>query len=205
MRPSCVKPPLQRLLLPFCLLALAVLPAAAQADAAPPLANAVILIIRHAEKPADGSGLTPAGQQRAAAYVHYFRAYSVGSMPVHVDHLIASADTKRSQRPRLTVEPLSKASGLPLDLRFRDKDVEGLASALASQPGGKTILICWHHSEIPALLQDLGAKPETLLPGGKWPSGVYNWVIQLRYDRAGHLLPGQAKRINERLLPGDAD
>jgi hypothetical protein len=37
------------------------------------LHNSVIVIIRHAEKPADGDGLAPAGEARANAYVDLFQ------------------------------------------------------------------------------------------------------------------------------------
>src|SRR5438105_3217071 len=89
----------------------------------PPLANEVILIIRHAEKPEEGTGLTPIGVQRANAYVDYFRAYRIDGQPAHLDHLIATADTKKSFRERLTLEPLGKALGQPLDIRFKTKNV----------------------------------------------------------------------------------
>jgi len=36
-------------------------------------ANATIYLIRHAEKPPSGKGLSPAGQARANAYVQYFQ------------------------------------------------------------------------------------------------------------------------------------
>jgi hypothetical protein len=190
-----------------CLLTLAFsfIPVGVHSASPSPLSNAVILIVRHAEKADDGPGLTPAGQQRAVSYVHYFQSYHIGPRVLHVNHLIATADSDSSQRPRLTMEPLSKALRLPIDNRFRDKDVDALAQSLETRPGGKTILICWHHGKIPELLQDLGADPTTLLPHGKWPPNVYNWVIQLRYDANGHLIPGQARRINEHLRPGDAD
>jgi broad specificity phosphatase PhoE len=188
------------LLLALCLLAGGVV-----AAPAPPLANVVILIVRHAEKPDSGPGLTPAGQQRATSYVRYFEEYRIGTQVLRVDRLIAAADTKASQRPRLTLEPLSRALKLPIDTQYRDKDTDALAQALKTQPGGKTILICWHHGDIPSLLQALGGDSDALLPKGKWPEGVYNWVIQLRYDGRGHLVPAQARRINEHLLPGDSD
>ena len=41
----------------------------------------------------------------------------------------------------------------------------------------------------------LGAGSGQLFPKGKWPDEVYDWVIQLRYDSAGHLV--EAKRIKE--------
>ena len=190
-----------------CLLATAFFLLSGYAEAAPqpPLANDVILIVRHAEKPDTGSGLTPTGQQRARAYVHYFERYQIDAKVMRLDYLIASADTKHSQRPRLTIEPLSNALQIPIDSRFHDNDIAPLAQAIESRPRGRTILICWHHGEIPALLQALGANSNALLPRGKWPNGVYDWVIQLRYDSNGHLLPGHARRVSEHLLPGDAD
>ena len=167
------------------------------------MAQAVLLIIRHAGKPASGAGLSPAGRQRAAAYVDYFQHCRLEARPLHLDRLIAAADTAESRRSRLTLEPLSEACGLPIDTRFKDEEVKRLAHALRAQPGGRNILICWHHEEIPALLRALGADPDWLLPKGKWPAAVYDWVIQLQYDGRGYLIPGTARRINQNLMPGD--
>src|ERR1700722_2723870 len=73
------------------------------------LANAVVIVIRHGEKPDDGTGLTPAGEARAKAYVKYFADYQVDGQPLHLDKIFATADSKSSFRERLTVEPLAKA------------------------------------------------------------------------------------------------
>jgi hypothetical protein len=167
------------------------------------LRNAVVLIVRHAEKPETGMELTPAGVQRANAYTNYFRKFSVDSKPLRLDCLIAAADSKNSHRSRLTLEPLSKSLGLPLDLSHTNKQAAELAAELQARPHGQGILIAWHHEQIPNLIKALGADPATLLPGGKWPDDVYCWVIQLRYDQEGRLLPGETKRINEKLMPGD--
>ncbi len=166
------------------------------------LKDTVVLIIRHAEKPASGNTLTPAGEERAKAYVHYFENYTADSKPVTINYLFAAADTKGSMRPRLTLEPLSKATGLKIDQRFTDKQGEGLADELRAKPHGGNILICWHHGQIPALLQALGADPKKLLPGGEWTDSIFGWVMQLRYGDQGQLV--EAKLIKENLMPDDA-
>jgi hypothetical protein len=182
------------------LLLLAAAPVFAQSSIG--LENTTVLIIRHAEKPASGDGLTPAGEARAEAYVNYFQNYTVAGEPFGVDHLFAAADSKGSKRPRLTLTPLSRATGLAINQPFTDKQFQELARELQTRPHGKHIIICWHHGEIPGLLQALGARPEQLLHKGKWPDEVFGWVIQLRYDENGRLM--EAKRINENLMPDDA-
>jgi hypothetical protein len=169
------------------------------------LKDAVVLIVRHAEKPESGQELSPEGSQRAEAYVKYFGDFQLEGRPLKLDSLFAAADSKNSHRPRLTLEPLSRALHLPLDTSFKDKEPESLADALKSKPRGKTILVCWHHGKMPELLRALGADPAALLPDGKWPDMEFAWVIELRYDGEGKLLPSQCRRIEEHLMPKDPD
>lgn len=166
------------------------------------LANTIVLVIRHAEKPDKGNELTPAGEERARAYVHYFKNFTVDTKPVTVNYLFAAADSDGSHRPRLTLEPFSKATGMTIDQRFAAKQAQGLANELRAKPHGGCVLICWHHGQIPDLLQALGADPIKLLPKAKWPDNTFGWVIQLRYDAQGQLV--EATRINENLMPDDA-
>ena len=166
--------------------------------------DAVVLIIRHAEKPDTGPGLSPSGQQRAEAYKHYFRKFTVDSKPLRPDAIFAAKDSKQSQRPRLTVEPFAKAAQLRIDTHFKSSQSVELAAALRATEQGKRILISWHHTAIPDLLRALGAKPKSLRPGGKWPDPVYDWVILLSYDQDGRLIPASTRRINEHLMPGDS-
>jgi hypothetical protein len=85
--------------------------------------------------------------------------------------------------------------GLRIDTRFEDVQFTKLANEILTKPHGQNIFICWHHGEIPQLLQALGADAGQLLPNGKWPDDVYDWVIELRYDTDGQLV--EAKRVNE--------
>ncbi len=158
-----------------------------------PLKHAVILVIRHAEKPAKGAELTAAGEARAKAYAEYFKNYTVDGKPLKLDHLFAAADSKESQRARLTLEPTSQLLGLKIDSQFADDQFQKLADEIRTKPHGKHMLICWHHGEIPQLIKALGADSRQVIPDAKWPESVYNWVIQLRYDADGRLL--EAKRI----------
>jgi hypothetical protein len=169
----------------------------------PGLQNTTILIIRHAEKPASGNTLTPAGEKRAQAYIQYFQNFTVDSQPFKIDTLIAAANSEGSHRPFLTIEPLSKALGMPIDQRFNAKEFQKLADDLRAKPHGQHILICWHHGDIPQLTQALGVDTKELFKNDKWPDDVFCWVIQLRYDANGRLI--DAKRVNEDLMSGDTD
>jgi broad specificity phosphatase PhoE len=124
------------------------------------LANSVVLVIRHAEKPSDGPDLSPAGQARALAYVGYFEKLNVGDRPARPDAVFATARGKASNRPYETVQPLARALGLPIHDGFKNDRFADLAHALEAESPGHTILICWHHGEIPALLRALGADPQ---------------------------------------------
>jgi hypothetical protein len=167
------------------------------------LADTTVLIIRHAEKPDSGAGLTPAGEARAQAYVGYFEHFSLNGQPMRPDWLVAAADSKQSMRPRLTIEPLSQALNLPIDDRFSDKQAKDLADALRSENHGSIVLICWHHGEIPKLIHELGADAAALIAGDKWPPSVFGWVVVLHYDHQGNLVPGSAQVIPEHLMPDD--
>jgi|SRR5579871_223039 len=151
------------------------------------LANMSVLIIRHAEKPDSGPSLNADGFARAKKYAQYFNPFHVDGTTIHVDALYAGADSAESTRPRLTLEPLSHATGLPLNTQFGSNEPEALVHALLTEPHGDDILIAWRHKKIPALLKAFGADPAALLPDGVWPDSIFDWVVLLRYDSAGHL------------------
>jgi hypothetical protein len=166
--------------------------------------NAVVLIIRHAENPATGHGLSPRGEQRAEAYKDYFTNFTLDSKRLEPQAVFAAKDSKQSHRPRLTVEPFAKAAKLPIDTRFGSNQSDHLAAALRATEQGKVVLVCWRHGVIPDLLRALGEKPKKLLPNGKWPDSVYDWVILLSFDQHGRLVPETSRQINEHLMPGDS-
>jgi hypothetical protein len=171
------------------------------AEAASPardnLINNTVLIVRHTEKPDTGNGLTPQGEERARLYAKYFEPLREEELSISVDCLYAGADSKNSIRPRLTLEPITKATGLPLHLNIGTKDSDGLVRELRTEPHGAHPLIAWRHGEIPTLLAAFGAFPEKLLPKGQWPDDVFDWVVVLTMGPDGQLV--SARVIHEQL------
>ena len=159
------------------------------------LAYNTVLIVRHAEKPLLGRTLTPTGEARAQAYIHYFEPFHDGGLKFRVNALYAGADSADSVRPRLTLEPLSRATRLPLDSTVSTKDPDALVALLRTQRHGNRPLVAWRHGSIPALLTAFGASP-SLLPNSKWPNDTYDWVIVLTFDSAGHLHSSRLIREN---------
>ncbi|WP_244661931.1 flagellar basal body-associated protein FliL [Mesorhizobium huakuii] len=161
------------------------------------LADATVLIIRHAEKPDSGTGLSPAGEARAQAYVGYFQHLMLNGVEFRPDTLIATADSPNSARERLTLTPLSQALGVPIDLRFSNTDLASLVHLLTSEAHGKSVLIAWHHGTLPQIIEALGGDPHALLPDGYWPDNVFDAVVALRYDHDGKFIPGSEQLIHE--------
>jgi hypothetical protein len=148
------------------------------------LADSTVLLIRHAEKPGSGKGLSPMGQAAADGYAAYFP-----SLPIHpkghYDHLFASADSGKSHRPKLTLTPLAHALDMHVETPYLDKDYCELADDLLD-PGkdysNQNIVICWHHGEILNLANLLLKKNPPKHWPTKWPGDVFGWLLWISYD-----------------------
>ena len=163
------------------------------------LANNTILIVRHAEKsPESGTGLTPQGENRAQLYAAYFTPFHDGGLNLMIDSLYAGADSKKSFRPRLTLDPLSKTTGLPLHHQIGTSDPKALVEELKTHPHGLHTLIAWRHSEIPSLIAAFGGPP-SLIPDSKWPDETYDWVVVLTIGPNAEVT--SARIIHEDLKP----
>jgi hypothetical protein len=144
---------------------------------------AQIILIRHAEKPAnaDDPHLSPAGVKRAERLVSFIttdpRMTALGS-PVAV---FATQTTKDDdgQRTQETVAPLGRALKLSVQTPYHGKDYADLAKLILGNPAyaGKTVLICWNHEDIPQLAFALGVRPEP----PKWKGSVFDLVYIISY------------------------
>lgn len=153
--------------------------------------DGTLVLMRHAEKPADGVGLAPEGSQRAKAIAVWLSG-ALAPMGIHgIDEIAASSDTKHSQRPRLTAEPLAQSLGLRIDQPFADAQTDQMADWLRARPSGSVNVVVWHHGELPRLLAALGADPARIFGDDRWPETIYDKAIVLRYDSTGRLLDMQ--------------
>lgn len=171
--------------------------------------NTNILLIRHAEKPDAGTGLSETGQERAQAYAVYFQQHSINGNPVKLSYLFCAADSDSSHRPRLTIEPLAKATGLDINDKHPDKDYAKLAQDILqhSKYDNTDLLICWHHEEILALAAALGVNPAVLPPASNWPVSwpgrAFGWLLQICFDGIGNIAASQTLCTSQQLMYGD--
>jgi hypothetical protein len=180
------------------------------------LKDATVLLIRHGEKPGnpgidsdeDGTDLSQPGRERAHAYVAFFQPYTATEAPgkgkaqmtVEPDGLFAAKDTQVSHRPRLTLEPLAKETGLKINSHHKDNDLKGISEALKATPAQK-IVVCWHHGEIIELADMLIGQRGPWPP--KWPDTVFGWTIQIRYDDKGKPWHDWIKYSSQKLMFDD--
>lgn len=175
-------------------------------------ANLTIYLVRHAEKPSNGIGLSPAGEARANAYVNYFQDVTNPSgKTIKWDYLFASAESADSNRPFLTIQPLAQAIAKTIDRDYKDKHFSKLVGFIQQNPkkqfDNSNILICWHHGEILDLAASLGAECKNLPPSSNWPFSwpgeVFGWPLKIYCKSDGTLHDKQTQAINERLMPDD--
>ncbi len=133
-----------------------------------------VYVIRHGEKPQDQGdrNLILQGWARAAML-----AREAGQIFPDLAYVFATAPAHGSPSCREieTVEPLAEATKIPCNFEFSEGREKALADEIFAGPiyKDRVILICWHHSRIPALLQALGvtshvAKPDEGEFGSIW-------------------------------------
>jgi hypothetical protein len=163
---------------------------------------AMVLIIRHAEKPPEKSAhsLSIKGQERAMAIVPLFTQTPeliYQGLPTAL-FATKTAPGEISQRTLDTITPLSNYLRVLTDAHYAKSDYADLAQEVLSNRKyqKKTVLICWDHEYISRLAAALGVYPEP----PKWPENVFDRVFIITYNK------GQASLVNmpQRLLFGDS-
>jgi hypothetical protein len=150
---------------------------------------AQVIIIRHAEKPADeadpdGNKLSLKGRERAAALVPYFLG-TPDVLEYKTPVAIYAQGLKKqssSHRPVDTVKGLAAALKLEVIDKYLHDDYPQMATDILANRAydGRMVLICWEHKVIPDIARKFGAHgaPE------KWHGHVYDrtWIITFKPD-----------------------
>jgi hypothetical protein len=176
------------------------LPSLAQQQPATGAPPAAVLLIRHAEKLTDGRiDLAPAGFARAKDLPELFLPSAAGARPKfpRPDVLFATHQSKHSNRPFETIQPLSQALNLPINTDFADDDYASLAKLLLSgKYAGKVVLVAWHHGTLPQFAAALGVEPQP----GPWPPTQFDRVWRIDW----HDGKPSFTNLPQQLMPGDS-
>lgn len=146
------------------------------------MAPRTIALMRHAEKTGEvgDRGLSPAGTARAERLATWIpEAFG------RPDFLIAAADSPKSRRSNLTLEPLARGTGLPIDDAVENAEFDVLAVRLLADPRytGKFVVVAWHQGKLPKLADALGA-PAGSYPD-KWGRETFDRILRLDYGEGG--------------------
>lgn len=148
-----------------------------------------IVIVRHAEKPSKEGDprLAMQGEMRALGLTH------VLPKEVNPDFIFASTSSQNSDRPFETIHPTAKKLGLKVCTDYADKDCKKLARLLLTKKkyADKTVLICWHHGQMPKLIEALGFTS----PFKKWPETLFDRIIDIHMSKGQKSLTNSPQRI----------
>ena len=173
-----------------------------------------VMIIRHAEKPADREGktppfgvdedgrpdprsLSPLGWQRAGALTAWFSTPRAAAIERPAT-LLSPLDRNTSQRSRQTLAPLGRRLGLPVRTDHPVGAEEALAADILACTG--SVLVAWEHRalpRIPALLAGSAVRAPSA-----WPSARFDLVWIVERDAGGAWRFAQTPQC---LLAGDSD
>ncbi len=175
-----------------------------------------IMIIRHAEKPADSGApfgvdingkqnpesLIPLGWQRAGALATLFAPLDGKPQQPGLaipQFLYASGVGKHSNslRPQETITPLAEKLGIKINGHYMKQDEEDMLKDALGCDG--IVLIAWQHQDIPGIA-NLILKNSTTAPQ-TWPGDRFDvvWVFD-RHDDAYVF-----SQIPQQLLAGDGN
>ena len=146
-----------------------------------------VILMRHAEKPADDKDrhLSPVGRERARFLAEWFTqtpALTNDGPPVAL-YATRPATRHRSERPRETVEPLAHRLELKIETPYGAEEYGKLARELLHDPRlrGKTVVICWVHDYLPQFAAALGVKPQP----HSWPRSDFDRAYLITFAEGG--------------------
>ena len=160
-----------------------------------------VILIRHGEKPPEGDYLSLQGRERAAALVPCFLgspALLHYGPPVAI-YAMKPTNADSSIRSEQTMMYLADELNLPIQNDFGYGETENLVEKInnSEEYEGKTVVICWPHTELPQLAAQLGAKNSPK----KWADGIFDRFWILTFEENGSVTFANRP---QKLLYGDS-
>jgi len=164
---------------------------------------AQVILIRHAEKPADEShnGLSNRGWARAHALVDFFtekKKVTRYGPPVAI-YAFGQARSGGSIRGIQTAEPLAEELGIKITKKYTTEAYEEAAEEILTKRAydGKTVLIVWSRDGLESFAETLGVDGPP-----KWKSTTFDraWILDYEDDELVDFTD-----TPQRLLSGDSE
>lgn len=163
---------------------------------------AEVLIIRHAEKPADKNAidLNEKGFARATALAQIFeRQPNLAQFGLPVQFFAAAyIPGSTSRRTIQTLTPLAQKLQVNIDSTFAKDKYLPMVQKILNDPAynNKVVMIAWVHSAIVELAQAFGSAPANF-----WSDTSFDRIWVIRFNPDGTVV---SKDIPQALLPGDS-
>ena len=150
-----------------------------------------LVLVRHAEKPAEGLGLlTCKGLNRALLLPDFFAAnferpdhIFAPNPAVKVTEIHGNGQRYEYVRPLLTIGPTAVRFGVPINTQLPFNDPGLLADTLLDpQYHDVTIYVAWEHSSLVAFAEIVLKRFNDLAPVPQWPNSDYDTVYVIRID-----------------------
>ncbi|GJJ11887.1 hypothetical protein Clacol_006125 [Clathrus columnatus] len=149
--------------------------------------KSTIYVIRHGEKPENGSGgLSRLGLKRAECVANLFGPKS----NLNITYIMAappSGNSHSSSRSIETAEPLAEALNLPIDSDCDNDDAKCVVKHIRKElkraanngiTNRQNILLIWRHSQIKKVLKELGVHHPP-----DYPDSAYDIIFQVLNGR----------------------
>jgi hypothetical protein len=159
-----------------------------------------IIVIRHAEKPANDEvdpHLSPDGQVRAQRLVRWLTQGAVlgtNGTPAAF-YAVSPGRGRQSVRCRETIEPTAAKLGQRVQTPYKAGDYEVLARDLRHSQAlrGKNVVVCWVHDFLPQLAAALGVNP----PPSKWKSEDFESAYVITFPNGKAALEKTKQRLKK--------
>ncbi|KAF7885969.1 uncharacterized protein EAF02_004478 [Botrytis sinoallii] len=134
------------------------------------VSSQTVYLIRHGEKPSDGSnGLSALGLQRAQCLRNVFGNESNYDIK-YIMAMTPKSDGERT-RPLDTVQPLATDLNITVDISCDRDDADCVANVVNQYEGEGNILISWQHGALTDIVKALGDENAP-----KWKKHAYDTI-----------------------------